>query len=105
MKSAKFTWWILQGVAYLVVITIALAAVLQLTGCGMLEPRTVIETVTIDKPVSVPCKIPPIAVPAWTVDHVSPADDMVTLNRAIRAELEQRRGYEILLEAGVKACQ
>jgi hypothetical protein len=102
---APTLWWVLQGVTYLAGIALVLALVLQLTGCGLLEPRTVIETVTIEKPVSVPCRILPITVPTWTVDRVSPAEDMVTLNRAIRAELEQRRAYELLLEAGVKSCQ
>lgn len=76
---------------------------LPLAGCMASKP--VIETVTIEKPVPVPCRIPPIDKPAFAVDQVSQADDMATINRALRAELEQRRGYEKLLEAGVKACQ
>jgi hypothetical protein len=98
-------WWTLQGVAYLAVIIIVLGIVLQLTGCGLFEPRTITDTVIVEKPVPVPCRIPPIDRPPFAVDRASPADDMVTLNRAIRAELEQRRAYELLLEAGVKACQ
>jgi hypothetical protein len=77
--------------------------VLALAGCE--TPRPIIETTVIDKPVAVPCKIPPIERPPFAVNRVSPADDMVTINRALRAELEQRRGYELRLEAGVKACQ
>ena len=98
-------FWTLQGVAYLTVITLVLALVLQLSGCSLFEPRVITETVTLEKPVPVPCKIASIAKPPFAVDRASPADDMVTLNRAIRAELEQRRAYELLLEAGVKACQ
>lgn len=72
-------------------------------GCASDKP--VVETVIVEKPIPVPCRIPPIDKPAFAVDRVSPADDMVTINRALRAELEQRRGYELKLEAGVKACQ
>jgi hypothetical protein len=74
-----------------------------LAGCESAPP--IVETVIVEKPVPVPCRIPPIARPPFAVDRVSAADDMVTINRALRAELEQRRGYEIKLEAGVKACQ
>ena len=103
--NAKLVARILLGAAYLLVAVVGFLVISQLAGCGLLEPKIVIDTVTIEKPVPVPCRIQPIAVPAWTVDRASPADDMVTLNRAIRAELEQRRAYELLLEAGVKACQ
>ena len=85
-------------------ILLAVAAVVLLAGCET-APRVVTETVIVEKPAPVPCRIPPIALPRFAVDHVSPADDMVTINRAMRAEIEQRRGYEIKLEAGVKACQ
>ena len=82
---------------------LALAAVLA--GCETAPPAAIVETVIVEKPVPVPCRIPPIARPPFEVDRVSPADDMVTINRALRAEIEQRRGYELRLEAGVKACQ
>jgi hypothetical protein len=80
---------------------LALSALIA--GCETAPP--VVETVIVEKPVPVPCKIPPIERPPFAVDRTSPADDMVTINRALRAELEQRRGYELRLEAGVKACQ
>ena len=81
-----------------------LALIALLAGCET-APRVVTETVIVEKPVPVPCRIPPIEQPRFAVNHVSPADDMVTINRALRAEIEQRRGYELRLEAGVKACQ
>lgn len=91
---------ILLAVAWVLV---AIILVMSLSGCETAPP--VVETVIVEKPVPVPCKIPPIARPPFEVDRASPADDMVTLNRALRAEIEQRRGYEKVLEAGVKACQ
>ena len=103
--NTKLVARILLGAAYLLVAVFGFLVISQLAGCGLLEPKTVIDTVTIEKPVPVPCKIPPIDRPAMAVDQVRPADDMVTLNRAILSELEQRRAYELLLEAGVKACQ
>ena len=91
---------ILLAVAWVLV---AVIAVLSLGGCETAPP--IVETVIVEKPVPVPCKIPPIERPPFAVNRVSPADDMVTINRALRAEIEQRRGYELRLEAGVKACQ
>ena len=82
---------------------VAAIVIFMLAGCESAPP--IVETVIVEKPVPVPCKIPPITRPLFEVNRVSPADDMVTINRALRAEIEQRRGYEIKLEAGVKACQ
>ena len=101
--NAKLVARILLGAAYLLVAVVGFFVISQLAGCTT-APH-IIDTVTIEKPVPVPCKIPPIDRPAMAVDQVRPADDMVTLNRAILSELEQRRAYELLLEAGVKACQ
>jgi uncharacterized lipoprotein YajG len=84
-------------------ILLVLAGAVFIAGCETAPP--IVETVIVEKPVPVPCKIPSITRPLFEVNRVSPADDMVTINRALRAELEQRRGYEIKLEAGVKACQ
>ena len=85
----------------LILATAVMAALLA--GCETAPP--IVETVIVEKPVPVPCKVPPITRPLFEVNRVSPADDMVTINRALRAEIEQRRGYEKVLEAGVKACQ
>lgn len=91
---------ILYGAMYALMLAVL---VLTFAGCETAPPM--VETVIVEKPVPVPCRIDPIARPQFEVDRVSPADDMVTINRAIRAELEQRRGYEKVLEAGVKSCQ
>ena len=97
MKALYLT---LVGTAWAAAVAVA---ILMLAGCESAPP--IVETVVVEKPVPVPCRIAPIARPLFEVDRVSPADDMVTINRALRAELEQRRGYELKLEAGVKACQ
>ena len=97
MRALYFT---LLGTAWAMMAAVVL---LMLSGCESAPP--IVETVVVEKPVPVPCRIPPIARPPFEVDRVSPADDMVTINRSLRAELEQRRGYELKLEAGVKACQ
>jgi len=96
----KARYYSLLGTAWGMVAAIV---IFMLAGCETAPP--IVETVTVEVPVPVPCRVPPIDRPPFAVDHVSPADDMVTINRALRAELEQRRGYEIKLEAGVKACQ
>lgn len=81
----------------------AIAAALLLSGCESSPP--IVETQIIEKPVPVPCRIAPIERPRFAVDQVSPADDMVTINRALRAEIEQRRAHELKLEAAIKSCQ
>ena len=75
-----------------------------LFGCARRPP--VVDTVTLAKPVPVACRIdvPAECRDAYAVDRVSAADDMVTINRALRAELEQRQACEVKLRAAIKGC-
>lgn len=72
-------------------------------GCAT---RPVIQTQVIEKPVPVPClmEAPPECKSAYAVDRVSPRDDVLTINRALRAEIEERWACEIKLRAGLKGC-
>ncbi len=74
-------------------------------GCAGQKP--IIETRVIEKPVPVPCKVemPAECRGAYAVDRVSAADDMVTINRAIRAEIEERAACQVKLQAAIRACQ
>lgn len=74
-----------------------------LAGCA---GKPVIETKVVEKPIAVPCAV---AVPAeckeaYAVDRVSPRDDPVTINRAMREEIEERWACEIKLRAAIKGC-
>lgn len=89
-------WW-------LVGILIGLLLIGALSGCAG-EP--VIETRTVERVVPVPCEVPVPAEcrEAYAVDRVSRADDPLTINRALRAEIEERWACEIKLKAALKGC-
>jgi len=76
---------------------------LVLAGCAS---KPVIETKVIERLVAVPCEVqlPAECKDSYSVDRVSVKDDAVTINRALRAELEERRACEIILLAAVKGC-
>ncbi len=76
---------------------------LALSGCA---GKPVIQTQVIEKLVPVPCTVemPAECRGAYAVDRVSPADDALTINRALRAEVEERWACEIMLRAAVKGC-
>lgn len=75
----------------------------SLSGCSS-NPAT--RGGLIEKPVPVPCviAIPRECKPAYAVDRVSTRDDPLTINRALRAEIEERSACEIKLIAAVKGC-
>ena len=83
---------------------LVLVIVFGTSGCQTQPVKPIVQTVVVEKPVQVPCRIPPIERPAWETERANPADP-VLVSRSIRAELEQRRGYEALIEAAVKSCQ
>jgi hypothetical protein len=74
-----------------------------LVGCAT---KPVIETKVVEKPVPVFCNVsmPDECKDAYAVDRVSAADDALTINRALRQEIEERWMCEIKLRAAVKGC-
>ena len=74
-----------------------------LTGCA---GKPVIQTQVIEKQIAVPCAVetPPECKPAYAVDRVSAKDDALTINRALRTEIEERWACEIKLLAALKGC-
>jgi hypothetical protein len=78
-------------------------AVLFLASCSS---KPIIQTQIVEKPVPVYCevKVPSECKDAYAVDRVSAADDAVTINRALRTEIEERWMCEIKLRAAVKGC-
>lgn len=81
----------------------ALALVYFLSGCAS---KPIIQTQVIEKPVAVACQVemPSECKSAYAVDRVSAKDDALTINRALRAEIEERWACEIRLLAAVKGC-
>lgn len=83
---------------------LALAVAIILTGCVTVPEKPIVQTVVVEKPVQVRCQIPPVERPPWETERADAAD-AVSVSRAIRAELEQRRGYEARIEAAAKSCE
>lgn len=80
----------------------SLILVLALAGCA---GKPVIQTQVIEKPYPVYCEVtlPAECKDAYAVD-VSVKDDALTINRALRSELEERAACEVMLRAAVKGC-
>jgi len=79
-------------------------AAMLLAGCATTEPRTVIKTVEVPIPVPVPCVAVVPAKPAFAVDHLKVGAPIDVKMRALRAERQQRIGYERELETSLKNC-
>lgn len=80
-----------------------LVLVVVLAGCAgqvELEPRTV----RVEVPIAVPCRAPEVEVPTWATASLQKGDSLQTKVRAVLAELEQRKGYELQLIASLEAC-
>jgi hypothetical protein len=77
--------------------------VLALAGCA---GKPVIQTQVIDKPIPVFCEVktPAECKDAYAVDKVSPRDDPLTINRALRTEIEERWLCQIKLQAALRGC-
>jgi hypothetical protein len=95
-----FAWFSVFGVICLIVLL-----VLALQGCA--TPPTDVQTVPV--PVVERCKADRVERPTWAVDGVqltaNPKLDLVLIERAKEAELEQRIAYESKLEAAVDKCR
>lgn len=81
-----------------------LVGLVALAGCaGQVEPEP--RTVRAEVPVLVPCRAPAVEVPTWATASLQKGDSLQTKVRALLAELEQRKGYEVQLRAAVDACK
>ncbi|MFV3334944.1 hypothetical protein ACNFIA_28790 [Pseudomonas sp. NY15437] len=81
-----------------------LVLVVALAGCaGQVEPEP--RTVRVEVPVLVPCRAPAVEVPIWATASLQKGDSLQTKVRALLAELEQRKGYEVQLLAAMQTCQ
>ncbi len=76
---------------------------LLLAGCSPSLP--VLKPVEVEVPVSAPCVAIPIHKPDFALAHVSVGDDLATKTKAALVEINQRRAYEILIEAQIEGCR
>jgi hypothetical protein len=76
------------------------AFAILLGGCA---GKPVIQTHIVEKPVAIPCLIemPAECKSAYAVDRVSPGDDALTINRALRTEIEERWACETKLRSAL----
>lgn len=91
------------GAALALYVLAVVAVVSGLAGCSGVP---VIRTQIVDRPVAVYCEIknPDECKSAYAVDRVSVKDDALTINRALRAEIEERWACEVKLLAAIKGC-
>lgn len=82
-------------------IAIAAVAALALAGCASTAPR--VKEVLV--PVSVPCKAAIPDRPSLAVDSLPIGAGIWEQMKALRAERNQRQGYEKELEAAIQSCQ
>lgn len=75
---------------------------LIMTGCA----GPIVQTQVVEKPVPVFCEVelPAECKDAYATDKVSPADNMLIINRAFRIELEERSACETKLRAALNGC-
>lgn len=76
-------------------------AVSLLTGCGTIT-RTVIEKIEV--PLPIPCNIVPPQKPVMPFSETGPSEDIFDNVKRLLAEIQERIGYEVQLEAAIKAC-
>ncbi len=83
--------------------TIAIAAVMALVlpSCVSTAPR--VQEVLV--PIPIPCKVAIPNRPAFAVEQLPIGLGIWEQMKALRAERNQRQGYETELEAAVKSCQ
>ncbi|MDF3864189.1 hypothetical protein P3W53_06950 [Pseudomonas denitrificans (nom. rej.)] len=86
---------------------IMIGVVLALAGCQSQQqaPEQEPRVFEVQVPVAVPCKITPVQRPAFAVDSLALDAEIDEQMRALRAERNQRQGYEARLEAAVQGCQ
>jgi hypothetical protein len=80
--------------------------VLLASSLGGCADKPIIRTEIVEKPFAVPCTVrtPPECKTLYATDRLSVKDDALLINRALRAEIEERWACEIKLLAAVSGC-
>jgi len=77
--------------------------VIALAGCGSVQPPLIVNHEVL---VTVPCKIAAPEKPVMPfTDTAKRTDSIFVKTKKVLAEIEIRKGYENLLEAGIRSCQ
>lgn len=89
----------------MIAVKLALIALLMacMVGCAGAPRAPVVTEVKI--PIAEKCDAPVPARPAFAIDGLPIGAAVDEQMRALRAERQQRRGYEIELEAAVQSCR
>ncbi len=74
-----------------------------LAACAPHTP--VFAPVDVDLPLAVPCRAALVAKPAFALGEISAKDNVAEKVRAALVEIQQRRAYEMELEAQNAACR
>lgn len=82
---------------------LAIASVLLLAACA--DPQIIYKPVNVDVPVSVPCKVAPIAKPHFATSDITKDSGYIQKTRALVVTEKTRQAYELMLEAAVRSCQ
>jgi hypothetical protein len=92
-----------KRLSFLTILVWAFVLTTFLVGCA---GKPVIQTQVIEKPYPVYCEVqvPEECKDAYAVDRVRKADDMLTINRAMRVEIEERAACEVMLKAAIGGC-
>jgi hypothetical protein len=95
-----------QDTRVIAVVCVLLVLAMLIAGCAAPAERQVFDTQVVEKLVPVHCKIetPKECRDRYAVDELQVGANPVQENRAIHAELEQRRACELKLRAAVKGC-
>lgn len=78
---------------------------IMLPGCQTKAPEVRMQTVRVEIPVQVPCRIKSVDEPVFAASALKKTDLLEVKVRALLAERRQRIGYEKQLKAGLTACQ
>lgn len=76
-----------------------------LPGCQTQAPEVRTQTVRVEIPVQVPCRVKTVDEPIFAASALKKTDLLEVKVRALLAERRQRIGYEKQLKAGLTACQ
>ncbi|OPE34960.1 hypothetical protein [Pseudomonas aeruginosa] len=76
---------------------------LLFAGCAA-SPTTP-RSVRVEVPLAVPCRVPDVRPPSWASATLQAGDSLQAKVRALLAERRQRQGYELELQAALRACR
>jgi hypothetical protein len=74
-----------------------------LSACAPSVP--VFTPVSVEVPISVPCKTAPVERPDFALARVARGEDLMNKMRAALIEINQRKAYEAALESQLVLCQ